>query len=152
METSVCLAIVAIISVPLTSSIHLIVSNTRMTSDKVTAHQDLEIATTWIGRDAAMAVSTDLVNGAPGVDAMDLTWIEDFGGVVVPHSVSYYISGTNLQREYDGNLITVARNITVVNFSMNNGLLTAVLASSPQRSGTYSQQGTYFFNVDLQEG
>ena len=99
-----------------------------------------------------MAASTDLVNDAPAVDAMSLSWTEDFGGVVTPHSSSCYLSGTSLQLEYNGSLITVARSVTDVSFSISNRLLTVVITSSPQRSGKISEQGTYLYNLELLEG
>lgn len=150
LETVLSLAIVAVISGPLAMSIHQVVASTRLSSDKTTAFRDLEIASTWIGRDAGMATSTDLINDGPPVDTMSLSWTEDFGGVITPHNSYYYFSGTTLQREYDGGLITVSRNLTAVGFSMSNGLLTVVITSSPQRSGKISEQATYFFNLELQ--
>lgn len=152
LETVLSLAIVVLISGPLAMTIHQVVASTRLSSDKTAAYHDLEIASIWIGRDAAMAASTDLVNDAPAVDAMSLSWTEDFGGVVTPHSSSYYLSGTSLQREYDGSLIAVARNVTDVSFSISNRLLTVVITSSPQRSGKVSEQGTYLYNLELLGG
>ena len=151
LETVVSLAIVVIISGPLALTIHQVVASTRLSSDITTAYRDFEITSTWMGRDTTMAASTDLVNDAPAVGAMSLSWTEDFGEVATPHNSSYYLSGTSLQRDYDGDVITVGRNITDVNFSISNGLLTLVLTSSPQRSGKVSEQGTYFFDLNLLE-
>ncbi len=79
-----------------------------------------------------MAESTDLVEGADLVNQLTLNWIERYDFANIPHSSSYYLEGTQLQRDYDGTVSTVARNISKIEFSQTGRLLTVSISCTPQ--------------------
>ena len=78
-----------------------------------------------------MAESTDFVEGADPVDCLTLTWIEWYDFVNMPHSSSYYLEDTQLQRDYDGAVTTLARNISKIEFSQAGRILTVSVTCTP---------------------
>lgn len=101
---------------------------------------DLDNAIHWITQDLVMAQDTSLEDGAAPVssfsaDWADLThWAADEG--IIDYSVSYYLSGTQLIRNYTSNLtsertIIAARYITYVGFSIDSRVFTVTLVSQP---------------------
>ena len=81
-----------------------------------------------------MGQSTDLVDGAPEVSQMTLSWNDSTWWAKqeesISHSVIYTYSGTALQRNYDGVVTTVGRQLTNVRFSLDGRMVTITLISS----------------------
>lgn len=96
---------------------------------------DIDVATHWLTRDVLQGQNTDLVDGAPPVSHILLTWEDSTtwttNGPPVAHYVSYTYAGTELQRDYDGQITTVGRYLTVVEFSLQGRSITLTLTSSP---------------------
>lgn len=98
------------------------------------ALSDIDNAAHWLTRDVVLGQSTDLVNGAPQVSQMTLTWNDSTWWAEQEESISHYVtytySGTALQRNYDGVVTTVGRHLTDVGFSLDGRLVTITLTSS----------------------
>ena len=90
-----------------------------------------------------MAESSDLVDGAAAVDRVTLTWTEWFQLANVPHESTYWLSGSELKRDFDGTVSTVARNISGVGFSQADRVITLVITSTPKWSFTRSVERTF---------
>ena len=97
---------------------------------------DIERAAHWLNRDVAMGRDIDLVDAAPPVVQMTITWIDYTKAAeleeAVSHSVSYTWSpGTGeLERNYDGLITIVGNYLTNVGFSLNDRSVTVTLTSS----------------------
>jgi len=139
-ELLVGIAIAGLIASVLGSSIHTFIISSDRGNDRLSALHDIQNAAYWISSDSQMAETTDLVNGAPPVDYMALSWTDKFGGGEVSHSSIYSLSGTELQRDYDGVVRTVARHISALEFSIDSDLLTVTLGSS---LGGITEERTY---------
>jgi len=105
---------------------------TGITKTYVTATHEIGNAARWISQDAMMAESTGLVEEADSVDNMTLTWVERYDYKNIPHSSSYYLLNNQLQRDYDGTVTTVARNICNIEFSQTGYLVTASISCMPK--------------------
>ena len=79
----------------------------------------------------------------------DLTsWAQAAG--TVPHSATYTISGTNLQRNYDSQITTVGAYLTYAGFSLSGKSVTVVLTSSPPGVPRASETRTYRIHLRAQ--
>ena len=76
------------------------------------AQADTRNVSEWIGRDLPMAQATDLVDGGAPVGSASFTWVDQFGGVQLSHSVSYSLAGGELVRTYDGISHVIGRQIS----------------------------------------
>jgi len=109
-------------------SLYQIRDTSNRNNERFTALHEVDNAHYWVAKDARSALSTDLVDGGPPVAAMTLSWTDGGGG---PHSSSYSLSGTQLRRNYDGAVLTVARHLSSMQFSLSGQLITVSLVSSP---------------------
>ena len=69
---------------------------------------------------------------------MRLDWVADG----VSHTARYTISGTELVRDHNGAVTTVARYVSNAEFSISNRLITVSLTSTPGSTGA-SKDITY---------
>jgi len=127
LELVVAVGIMAMVASVASSAIFQMFKTSEKGTDRVIALHDLENAIHWINLDTGKASASDLVDGAPPVEAMTLTWTE--GSTL--HTVTYSLSGTELRRDYDGQAAAVARHISNVEFSMLNNVITVTITSSP---------------------
>jgi type II secretory pathway pseudopilin PulG len=138
-ETIVAAGIAALIVGVLGSTVFLLTRTTEQGNDELNALQDVQNAGYWLTRDGKMADSTDLIGDAAPVSSVTLSW--DDGGQ--NHTVTYSLSGTELKRDYDGNMMTVARHVSSVGFSISGGVITATVTSSPDGRWQTSEETTY---------
>ena len=102
---------------------------------KTVALADLESAAHWLNRDVGMGQDINLVDAAPPVTQMTITWFDYTKAAELEedqeHSVSYaWSSGTGeLQRNYDGLITIVGVRLANVEFSLNDASVTITLAS-----------------------
>jgi len=127
-EVLLATALTAVVVGGLSTAIFATVSATGRGSDETSALRDLQNAAHWISRDAQMASTTNLMEGGEAIDALTLEWTDCQAS---SHSCSYTLSGSELQRNYDGNVSTVARYVSTVEFSISGGVLTYSLESTP---------------------
>ena len=122
------MAVMALVGLTATGVSALFLQETRGTTESksvVSTSMDIGDAGRWFGRDASMAQSSDLVDGAPPVDQIALTWTDWSQLEGTMHQSRYWLSGTELKRDYDGTVTTAARNISSVNFSQAGRVITA---------------------------
>ncbi|MFQ5826809.1 MAG: PilW family protein [Dehalococcoidia bacterium] len=141
-ELLVASAITALVAGGVGPAIIQFMTVTDSTSDGLAALHDVRIATHWIARDAHMAQTTDLVDGAPPVSAMILEWTDRYAEGSVDHTSSYSLVGQELRRNYDGQVMVVARYVSSVEFSLVGRIITVRVASSVGRT---SREGTASF-------
>jgi len=134
-ELLASMAISSIIMLGVISLIYSEARGTAITRSSVTAGQEISYAARCLSQDGWMGESTNLVDGADPVDQLTLNWIERLEFVDIPHYSSYYLSGTQLLRDYDGTVKTVARKISNIEFSQSGSLITVSIDCSPQWAG-----------------
>ena len=86
---------------------------------------ELRKGLSWFAEDVKMANSTDLVDGAPAVSSVALSWTDQFNDAGVSHTSNYVLVGDRLVRTYDGNAHTVAHRVVSVAFSFSGRTVTA---------------------------
>jgi len=118
-------------------------SGTATAKSVVTAAHEIGNAARWISRDGMMAENTNLVEGAGPVDYLDITWVERYDFVNIPHTSRHYLEGDKLRREYDGTVITVAQDISKIEFSRAGSLITVSIACTPPWWAAPTVEKTY---------
>ena len=131
LEMTTALAISAIIGVGAVALLFNEIRGQATARNVVAASMDLGYAGRQVSRDIFMAASTDLVDGAPPVNQLTVSWIEWYDLTGIPHTVTYALSGSNLDRDYDGVVTTVARNISSIEFSRTDRVIEVVVTSIP---------------------
>ncbi len=132
MELLAALAITALIMGGVAGLIYQEWSGTAIAKTSITVSNEIGNAARSISQDGAMAASTNLVEGAQPTDQLTLTWVERHEFVDLPHAVSYWLEGTQLRRNYDGTVTTVAQNIAKIEFSQTERLLTVSISCNSQ--------------------
>lgn len=135
LELMAAMAIVGIIMLGVVALIYNEARGTAITRTSVTAGHEISYAARWLSQDGWMAESTNLVEEAEPVDHLTLNWIERHDFANIPHCSSYYLSGTQLIRDYDGAVTTMARKISNIEFSQAGSLITVSIDCSPQWAG-----------------
>ena len=135
LELTAAMAIAAIIVLGVVSLIYSEARGTAVARTSVTAGHEISYAARWLSQDGWMAESTNLVDGADPVDHLTLNWIERSDFANIPHCCSYYLSGTQLLRDYDGTVQTVAGKISNLEFSQVGSLITVSIDCSPEWAG-----------------
>ena len=128
-EVLVACTITAVIVGGLTVAIYTITSVTERGNAEASAIHNMQKAAYWISRDAQMARTTDLIDGDTAVDSVTLGWIDGDGN---SHSSSYWLSGTELQRNYGDTITTVAWDISSIEFAISGNVLTFRIESTPE--------------------
>ncbi len=129
-ELIIAVAVTGIIVSFLGTAIYQILTVTEYGNDRLTAMHELQNAAHWFNLDGQRA-STASINGE-----LLLTISES-------SSITYYLSDTELRRTAGGDQMTLARNITSADFSIENRLITMSLTSSPEGRDNVSANGTY---------
>jgi prepilin-type N-terminal cleavage/methylation domain-containing protein len=134
-ELLVALPISALIVLVIAAGYFQITRGRAEIAQKNIAMGDLDNAAHWLVRDLVMAQETSLTPGAPPTNSITLLWTDLTHWALdedsVEHSVSYYPSGTQLVRNYDGEVNIVGRYITQAAFSLDNRVFTVTLTSQP---------------------
>lgn len=146
-ELLVTLAISSVILVGASMSFYQIVWGTGRNNSQVVALTDVNQAALAIKKDLMMTQSTNLTGEVPQ-SSVTLSWT-DYTGFSsennTSHNCQYTLSGTVLQRTYDGVMSIVARHITDLGFTQNgrviNVTITATGPSVPQKSATVEFSG-----------
>ena len=108
------------------AAIYTILNTTGRGNDEITTIRDIQSASYWISDDAQMPRQVTFFGGAP-TSNMTLLWNDSEGN---PHFSNYFVSGTELIRNCDSIQTTVAWNVSAVEFSATNDILTYSIASS----------------------
>ncbi|MDY6911652.1 MAG: hypothetical protein SVM79_04765 [Chloroflexota bacterium] len=111
---------------------------TNQGSDTMTAMHQIQNASHWLNIDGQMS------NSANGGSQLELT---------IPNSatVTYALSGTELRRTVEGSQMTVARNISSIDFSIDGRVITTTITAAPEEGGGISEQGAFKVYLRLSE-
>jgi len=135
-ELVVALGVGTVILFGVVGSLFMILREVPDLREDVVAIADIESAAHWLTRDVAMGRDTDLVDSAPPVAQMTISWsdltkaAEEEGTVL--HSVTYTWSSETgeLERNYNGVTTIVGTHLTNAGFSFTNRSVTVTLTSS----------------------
>jgi prepilin-type N-terminal cleavage/methylation domain-containing protein len=129
-ELLIATAITGLIVSLLSMAVYYVVTIPEYGNDRVTALHELQNAAHWINLDGQMA------ENATGGDELVLTLPDD-------SSISYTLAGTDLIRTTSTSNMTLARNITSVNFSIQDRYINMNINSSPAGRWGVSENETY---------
>ena len=138
-EVIVAAGIAALVVGALGTAIHQFIMTSERGNDKLRALHDVQNAAYWLTLDGERAEATNLVNGAPAAGRMTLSWTS--GGQ--DHTSTFSLSGTELKRDHNGTITTVARHVSSVGFSIAAQLLTVTITSTPEGRVGINEQATY---------
>lgn len=150
LELLIVLAVGSVLMGGIVLSIYQVVWNSARSNSQVVASADINQATLAIKKDLMMTQSSNMSEEV-SQSSVALSW-DDYTNWAVAdnqttHTSSYTLSGTKLQRTYDGTVSIVGRNITSLEFTLNGSVVTVVITATspgfPQRSETLT------FNVYL---
>lgn len=137
LELLVALGVGSVLLTGIVLSIHNTVWGTDRSNSHVVALADINHAVLSLKKNIQMAQDTDLIDGDPiPKNSVTLTWTDYTGfdeSDDKTHYVTYTLSGTQLQRDYDGTMSIVARNITSLGFTRNDRIVTTnITATGPE--------------------
>ena len=138
-EVVIACTITAVIIGGLSVAIYTIVNITERGNAESAALHDLQQASYWIGNDTQMAWTTSLSDGGSATNNVTLRWTNGDGS---SHYSIYQLAGTRLQRNYDGNITTVAQYISSLGFSISGRVFTFGIVSNPPGRQQISRQST----------
>jgi prepilin-type N-terminal cleavage/methylation domain-containing protein len=144
LEVLVMLAVGGVLIVGALAGTQQVMLGTNRNNNQVVALTDAHQAALVIKKDLLRTQNTDLVDGDPVPrNSANLTWIDYTyfeTGNWTAHSSSYALTGTELQRNYDGADAIIGRNITYVGFTQSgrtiNVTITATGSGAQERSET----------------
>ncbi len=146
-EILAALAITGLIIPVVLMSIFQINRGTIQIRNDVVIQQDIDSAGTFFTRDLSLAQSTDLVCDGSPYTSMRVDWIDETGwgaeSGTTTHSAIYTLSGTELQRNYDGTPQIIARRIESITFSRDTGSCDFITISITSTLGQQSEALTY---------
>jgi hypothetical protein len=129
-ELVVAIATTGIIIVFLGTAINQIITVSGYGNDRLTATHELENIAHWFNIDGQGAVA------ATGGTSLALIMADN-------SSITYTLSGTEMRRIAGGQEMTLARNITEADFSIDNRVVTMSLTAIPPGGYGVSENGTY---------
>ncbi len=129
-ELLIVTAITGFVTGVLGMAIHHIVTIPEYGNDRITALHELQNVAHWVSIDGQMSKS------ASGGNQLVLTLPDN-------SSISYTMEGTELHRIAGTSNMTLARNITSVDFSIQNRIISMNIVSSPAGRWSVSENGTY---------
>ena len=129
-ELVIAVAITGLIVSFLSTASYQIITVTEYGNDKMTAMHELQNAAHWVCLDGQMA------NTASGGNELVLTLNDDL-------LITYTVNGTELRRMAGDSQMTLARNITSANFSVENRIITMTITSDLGGRWDVSENGTY---------
>jgi Tfp pilus assembly protein PilE len=138
-ELVVAVAVTGIIVIFLGTAIYQIITVSEYGNGRLTALHELQNAAYWFNLDSQGA------RVATGGNQLILTLSDN-------STISYSLVGTEMRRASGGPQMTLARNISSANFSINNRIITMSLTSSPAGRDNVSQNGTYMVSLRPAEG
>ncbi|MFC1874463.1 type II secretion system protein J [Chloroflexota bacterium] len=139
-EVLVVLAVGSVITMGTVLTFYQIVWGAGRSNSQIVASTDANQAALRVRKDLMMAHNTDMTDNVSQSGSVLLTWTDLTGDNYTDHSISYVLSGTELQRDYDGVVSITGRHITDITFIQDgrvvNVAITATGSGTPQRSVT----------------
>lgn len=138
-ELMVACAISSMIIGVLGTALHQFIGTSERGNEELRALHDTSNAGYWITLDGERSETTNLVDGAPLADSITLGWTS--GGQA--NTSTYSLSGTELKRNHNGTVTSVARHVSSVEFSIAGRVITVTMTSTPEGRWGVSKQATY---------
>ena len=138
-ELLVATAITGLLAGALGTTVHQLFMTSERGNDELRALHDVQNAGSWLNLDGERAETTNLIDGAPPAASMTLSWTSGSQA----HTVTYSLSGTELQRNHNGTTITVARHISGIQFSISDRVITVMMTSTPEGRWGVSKEAEY---------
>jgi len=129
-ETLVAVAITGFIGMVLGLAVQQVATVPEQGNDQIDALHAVQNAAHWVGLDGQMAES------ASGGGSLTLTLPDD-------SVISYTLSGDSLHREDSSSNMTVAMNISSVNFTIEGRVITMNIVADPASRWDMSENQTY---------
>ena len=129
-ETLIAIAITGVIVTVLGMAVQQIFSVPEQGNTQVEALHAVQNAAHWVSLDGQTAKQ------ASGGSSLDLTLPDD-------STISYILSGSNLNRNCQGVSHTIAENISNVNFTVEGRVITMSIAAAPDSRWDISENETY---------
>jgi len=129
-ELVMAIATTGIIVVFLGTAIYQIITVSGYGNDRLTATHELENVAHWFNIDGQGAKTAEVGS------TLELTMTDN-------SSITYTLSGTEMLRSAAGYEMTLARNISDANFTINNRVVTMSLTAVPPGRYGVSENGTY---------
>jgi type II secretory pathway pseudopilin PulG len=129
-EAAVAIAVLSGIVAVLAATMQQVVTVPEMGDDQVNALHSVQNAAHWLALDGQTAQS------ATGVSSLTMT-------LPSGNTISYTLSGTNLQRTYQGTSRTVAEDVASVNFTVQGKNIYMTIVATPESRWDISQSQTY---------
>ncbi len=142
-ELLLALGISGVIIGALGASIYTIMSVTGRGNAEISLLHDIQSASHWITSDVRMARDITLFGGDPASNLI-LNWDDIEGN---PHSCNYTFTGRELIRSCNGTSSTVAWNVSSIEFSQNDDVLTYTLTSETQGRWVVNKEITGHINL-----
>ena len=146
-EILIALSISTVIMGGLAASIYAITNVTGRGNAEITLLRDIQSASHWISNDARMASDITLTGGVPA-NGIVLDWNDSQGN---SHSCNITRMGRELIRSFNGTSTVIAWNVSSVEFSMNDDVLTYTLASETEDRWELKKEVTGQVNLRVWE-
>jgi prepilin-type N-terminal cleavage/methylation domain-containing protein len=142
-EILIALGISGVVVGGLAAAIYTIMSVTGRGNAEISILRDIQSASYWINNDARIARDITLTGGVPA-NGMILNWDDSEGN---PYSSNYTFSGRELIRSFDGISSTIAWNVSSVEFSVTDDVLTYTLTSETEGRWVVNKDITGYVNL-----
>lgn len=129
-ELIMAMAITGLIASFLGTSIYQMLTVTEYGNDRLTANHELQNVAHWVSFDGQRAGT------ATGGNELILTLTDG-------STVTYTLTGTKLRRRTGGAGMLLAKNVSGINFSVDNRIITMIITVSPEGRDNVSENGTY---------
>ncbi len=146
-EMLVILAVGSVITTGALLTFYQVVWGTGRSNSQVIAATDVNQTALRLKKDLMMAHETDLTDNVTQSGSVLLNWTNLTGGNITAHSISYTLSGTELQRDYDdGSVVSVVgRHITYLAFTQDGRVINVTINATG--SGVPPRSQTLTFSV-----
>ncbi|MFC1994112.1 type II secretion system protein J [Chloroflexota bacterium] len=133
-EIVVVMALAGLILPAVGTAIWQVSTGTKDLNNDYIIQNDIQLASSWFTRDLSQAQTDDLIDEGDPVDQIRMDWVDETGWGAESENASHYaeysLSGTNMLRNYDGNVKTIATNISDLEFSRTGEVVTVLITSS----------------------
>jgi prepilin-type N-terminal cleavage/methylation domain-containing protein len=129
-EILVTIGIMGVLAMVLGGVVQQMATVPEKSNDQVDALHAVQNAIQWIGKDAVAAKS------AVGGDSLVLTFPDN-------SEITYQKQGSDLYRYLNGDNISIARDVTDLNFTVNNRTITINITAAPESRWNISENQVY---------
>lgn len=116
---------------------------------QIAVSRRIDDAIAFVSADVRNARYTNLTSGAAAVSTVTLEGTDYYAESLASHKAVYSLSGSNLQRAYDGGTAsTIGKSISSIQFSVSGNELTVVITAADTRgSVSFSDSKTFRYRL-----